>query len=292
MTLPTSHARHPRSLTDDSLNLSRTTLEVPTDTFNTIPPHTEDTEDTGTGKKKHTMSLKLVSQIRPLRLLAVLSLLLLLLASSAQVDARALSARFPVPEAGNMETHGRPFIGVTVSVPLSLPAPVTAPPSSVATSSVAASQVFGRQAVVSGGDVTIRIKGVGAGGADDSEDKVVVVGTTGSAGVSFASAGFGEKEKGTCARESGNFHIRRHWSITYTGDDKLNGEHCGLSVYDQLKTHLSCKPLTGWSCVSHGTPGVVTIMFKTLRTCRDEKVLKAVRKGTRGKIEVVACQHL
>jgi len=100
------------------------------------------------------------------------------------------------------------------------------------------------------------------------------------------------KEHGECLREYGKFRLRRYWTITYAGDDKLNGEHCGLSVYEQLKKSFSCMPLTGFTCVTHGVPGEVTMMFKTPSTCRDEKVLKALRMGTRGKVAVYGCDHL
>ncbi|KAK3368370.1 hypothetical protein B0H63DRAFT_75498 [Podospora didyma] len=97
----------------------------------------------------------------------------------------------------------------------------------------------------------------------------------------------------TCARKNAKLHSQRQWTISYDGDNHINGLHCGQSVRAQMKDFLLCRPLSDWTCVASGEPGHggVTIQFHTPRTCTDEKVREAVAKGTAGKV-LVWCQHL
>ncbi|KAK3357782.1 hypothetical protein B0T25DRAFT_567031 [Lasiosphaeria hispida] len=98
----------------------------------------------------------------------------------------------------------------------------------------------------------------------------------------------------TCKRKDAKLHLQRQWSISYDGDGLLNGYlHCGQSVHEEVKKHFLCRPLTDWTCVASGIPGMggVTVQFHTPRTCRDESIKMAVSRGTRGRVEV-SCQHL
>ncbi|KAK5659539.1 hypothetical protein OQA88_741 [Cercophora sp. LCS_1] len=97
----------------------------------------------------------------------------------------------------------------------------------------------------------------------------------------------------TCTRKPHKLHSRRKWTITYDGDDLLNGNHCGKSIKKALKTHVTCWPITDWACVADGKPGMggVKIGFSTGVSCRDKKVTRAIAMGTGGRVDV-RCEHL
>ncbi|KAK4183335.1 hypothetical protein QBC35DRAFT_115285 [Podospora australis] len=95
-----------------------------------------------------------------------------------------------------------------------------------------------------------------------------------------------------CIRKAGKLHTQRQWSISYYGDNQLNGIHCGQSVKASLKSKKKCRPLTDWTCVTAGQPGYggVTIEFHTPRTCDDGRIHDAVLQGTKGMVDVW-CKH-
>ncbi|KAM7197495.1 hypothetical protein V8F20_006640 [Naviculisporaceae sp. PSN 640] len=99
----------------------------------------------------------------------------------------------------------------------------------------------------------------------------------------------------TCRRSKGRLHTQRRWTVTYTGDKKFNGKYkvnCGKKFKKHLKRKLRCKPVTDFTCAASGEEGEdqVTVWFHTPRTCTDNLVTEALRKGTKGKVKI-NCTH-